>query len=39
LGEISEPDLQSVLERAESLRRAGPEGPRGRRKDEKSADE
>ena len=27
LDTISEPDLQSVLDRAESLRRAGPEGP------------
>jgi hypothetical protein len=27
-GEVTEPDLQAVLERAESLRRATPEGPR-----------
>lgn len=27
-GEVTEPDLRAVLERAESLRRATPEGPR-----------
>ncbi len=27
-GEVTEPDLQAVLERAENLRRATPEGPR-----------
>jgi len=28
LEELTQPDLRSVLERAEALRRAGPEGPR-----------